>query len=388
MTDFSGWNSCQADVFDMAAALPPVQFTQVPKQQPTSPKQVPKQLFDSLVRAETLSKDQPEKTLALFLGSAKSLWQIGQHQLSARALNGLIAVLAPFFKTQTQPTGITPAQVKEILFQSQFALARIMSPLDPLQCLSLYSDALSTKFKSFDVKRILERLKNPHLLITLTFESLPATEMMLSKILLHCSEASRAGLVHRFHPGGLELGIMAGTLVAGALLKTNQVTEFGIYFKYCAEMAVMLLGDWAPIGWLMEGSSQLLADAEKSNTRTGEAAVYLIRAFIVSIQINDRVLTNRLAQELQRDIFKGVSICAFASKMGEAVSVQDILWLEYEASDELTAAAGLWKIDARLGDLLPVNRYLPAGIEVASDAFIVKELQQSLALVLSRMRGG
>ncbi|KAJ3026902.1 UNVERIFIED_CONTAM: hypothetical protein HDU68_004873 [Siphonaria sp. JEL0065] len=369
----------------MAVALSPTDVKSLPTT-PLSPKPVPKQLADAITRAEALAQTDPAKAMPLFFGSAKALWPFRHHNLTGRALSGLISVLTPFFASQTHPADLTPAQIKETLFQAQFALARITAPIDPAQSLILYSDSLSTKFKSVDMKKLQKLVKSPSLLIQSASASLPGTDVLLSKLLLHCSEASRVGLIHRFHPNGLQLAIASATLVSLALLKANKVHEFIDYWKYCCELSIMLLGDFAPIEWLIIGSRLLTQNDDSVNSFGFSLSdSILVEAFTVAVDVGDYVKVKTIV-----DVMKGLrvqQIVAFVIKLGESICNQDDAWLEYEASFELSAALDDWRIPRQNQDSgLPSVNYLPSGIE-STQFNLPRALHDALALSLCRLHG-
>ncbi|KAJ3068293.1 hypothetical protein HDU98_008501 [Podochytrium sp. JEL0797] len=364
----------------------------------------PKKLSDSLAKAEEFSSSPNTRTKAvpLFFGSAKALAQLGHSILAARALTGLIEILAPLFHSPLpqDQTGLTPAQIKETLFQAQFALARILSLSDPAKSLALYADALTTKFKGVDMAvlmGIVVKSKGSAKAIQAGCrEATPATQVALDKLLIHASEVSRVAILNRGKvENALTLALISGCLVAAGLIKKVGsgvgCDDLVAYFKYCGVVASLRSGDAARIDWLVEYALVLRGEEfrllKESNEWSKMSALFLMEALVESVEIDCRVWTKRILGELtSEDAFQGIQMCAFAIKFATGVCAQDDMWLSYEAAFELYDALESWRVPKLNSSLSEVPYLLAAEFEL--DRFnIANQFRESLDLVLSRLHG-
>ncbi|KAJ3126282.1 hypothetical protein HK100_010337 [Physocladia obscura] len=265
----------------------------------------PSQLAEAVSRGES-QNTPPSKAVQLLFGAAKDPGKV---------------------------TDLTPAQIRETLFQALISLARILAPIDCGYAYNLYSRAISSKFKSINIDSLLDM--KPADMIQSVATSIPQGEMGLTRLAIYGSEVLRCicyyyDLKDNLNLNQFKLAIVSGCLLAFALLKLGYFKEFNKIARYCATLSVLSSYSCTKAEMLFKFAEIVL---DEGNSETDVVAnEFLLEALAESILKDDRMRIEEISM-----CFAGGSSKSsmFVVKFCSAILSREEIWLECDAFFEI-----------------------------------------------------
>ncbi|KAI8615839.1 hypothetical protein BC830DRAFT_256697 [Chytriomyces sp. MP71] len=324
------------------------------------------------------------RTVAVLFSSAKALWTARNAARAAESLVAVEHVLAQISTSSNSQNELTPQQVRETLFQSRLALARIAAPVHPQRAIAWYLAALLTKFKTvaalldaavaFPTTTTAESLRLSQL-FPLALQSCPTSDNLLAKLILYATEVAKYASTI---PPHLQLQNMAAALSCGLLVHACQdklsriPTASSIYtrtLRHACIQSLRFCADLAPadpqtrIVGRMQAAHEIATVAAQNSTQDwvargarGECVRLWMECLVLAMRAQDRVCVQGVQTLLQGclgsdvDREDGDKVAAVGVKLAHSFVTLDDAWLLGEAEQEWREAR-LWLRDHNLSVL-------------------------------------